>query len=786
MCQMLPVDMDITHIERNFSFPHPRPASPLEQRYLKPLFVYWNRDGSELKFPLSPSSSCLVPSSEMAAESSDSQRIDEKIKTVLTVLTFRERRILVQFWAPIMDGGRQFLTTSDQPFGLGQIDEALSNYRLHSQLKKWVVGGKDEGPPGRVFRNKLPEWTFDVQNYSTVDYPQRDDAAVLGTIRGSLAMPVFEPSCELCIGVLELVFLSEYDDYAYEVEVVCRALKNVNLKSPIAFDCPSMHNGDHQNTLDGVLKALEVVCNIYALPLAQTWVPSGFCSFVAYEGSLHKACSSFSAGCLGKVCVTTTGEPFYIQDLRMWQFRKACAEHHLQIHQGVVGRVLYTGTSCFCPDVTKLSETEYPLVHYARMSGLTSCFAILLSSTLVANNYFIIELFLPPHITDSTKQQNLLEYLLLTMKQHTQSFVVTSGMEWGDILSTEVIRVPLEWQSGSTGTTHTTQQVQSATSEPQLMTEDDAVSNDWNDICVEQSDSGTKYTGKKSECVTIPSGGQRRKSKFENSITLEEIRQQFGKKNEDAAASLGVSRSTLKRLCRQYGINRWPSSKRNKNNCSLPKPTQMNESTQGTSRHPMVASLEESYFALDERDELMFGPISVSSSPVSWSSRPLSLSSSSQSLSSTSLASTSLSGTFDFTTADLSKVDNASMHSINVSYGRGNLENLSWSDLQFSDLSLNQSVTSVADTVAPIRPTQGVRTVTVKAKYREATVKFMLPLTSRMMDLEKQVASRLQLNVGSFCLKYLDEDGDLIDCNADMWSFLDGNTTIRLFVLAIN
>ncbi|KAK3042712.1 hypothetical protein RJ639_000770 [Escallonia herrerae] len=721
--------------------------------------------------------------------------IGEKIKTVLTVLTFRERRILVQFWAPSMDGGGQFLTTSDQPFGLGQIDEGLSKYRMHSQHKNWVLGGKDEGPPGRVFRNQLPEWTFDVRNYSSIDYPQRDDAAVLGNIRGSLAMPVIEPSCELCVGVLELVLSSEYDDYAYEVGEVCRALKvcpsphfskalkNVNLKSPKAFDCPSTHNGDYQNTLDEVLKALEVVCDIYALPLAQTWVLSGFCSFVAHEGSLHETCSSFSASCLGKVCVTTTGVPFCIPDLRMWQFRKACTEHHLRIGQGVVGRVLYSCASCFCPDVTKLTDTEYPLVYYARMSGLTSCFAILLSSAELVNNKFIIELFLPPHITDSTNQQNLLESLLITIKQHTQNLVVASEMEyWGDKLSTEVICVSMNGKSGSTGTIHTTQQVQSAASEPQLMVEDDAIGNDWNVICVGQSDNATIYTGKQSEFVTIPSEGQRRKSiKFENSITLEDVRQQYGRKLEDAAANLGVSRSTLKRLCRQYDINRWPFSKRNKNNCSLPKPTQMNESTQGTSRHLMVGDIDESYFTIDELDEHLFGPYSESSSPLARS-----LGSSSMSLSSTPLASPSLSGRFDFTSADFPKVDNASLHSLNASSIHGNQENSSGSDIQFSALSLNQPVTNIADTMAPLRQMQGVRPVTVKAKYGESTIKFMVSLMSRTVDLEKQVASRLQLNVGSFSLKYRDEVGDLIDCNDDMWDFLGGNTTIILSVLPIN
>ncbi|KAK3026506.1 hypothetical protein RJ639_041803 [Escallonia herrerae] len=181
----------------------------------------------------------------------------------------------------------------------------------------------------------------------------------------------------------------------------------------------------------------------------------------------------------------------------------------------------------------------------------------------------------------------------------------------------------------------------------------------------------------------------------------------------------------------------------------------------------MVGDIDEYFFTSNELDGHLFGPYSESSSPASWS-----VGSSPVSLSSPSLASPSLSGRFDLTSADLSKVDNASMQSLNASSSRGNQEILSWSDLQFSDLSLNQSVTNVPDTMAPVRPMQAVSTVTVKAKYREATIKFMIPLTSRTVDLEEQVASRLQLNVGSFCLKYMDEDGDLIDCNADMWSFL--------------
>ncbi|PHT39061.1 hypothetical protein CQW23_22634 [Capsicum baccatum] len=46
-----------------------------------------------------------------------------------------------------------------------------------------------------------------------------------------------------------------------------------------------------------------------------------------------------------------------------------------------------------------------------------------------------------------------------------------------------------------------------------------------------------------------------------DSVSLEDLKELFGKKREDAAESLNVSISTLKRICREHGISRWPSSK---------------------------------------------------------------------------------------------------------------------------------------------------------------------------------------------------------------------------------
>ncbi|XP_019157792.1 PREDICTED: uncharacterized protein LOC109154493 [Ipomoea nil] len=52
-------------------------------------------------------------------------------------------------------------------------------------------------------------------------------------------------------------------------------------------------------------------------------------------------------------------------------------------------------------------------------------------------------------------------------------------------------------------------------------------------------------------------------------ITLPVLEQLFGKSRDNAAKTLKVSSSTLKRACRDFGINRWPNHKGKMPNCSL-------------------------------------------------------------------------------------------------------------------------------------------------------------------------------------------------------------------------
>ncbi|KAJ1399216.1 RWP-RK domain [Sesbania bispinosa] len=829
-----------------------------------------------------------------------------------------EQNVLAQVWAPVRNGNRYKLTTSGQPFVLDPHSNGLHQYRTVSLMYMFSVDGENDeilGLPGRVFQQKLPEWTPNVQYYSSKEYSRLNHAQHYN-VRGTLALPVFEPPGQSCVAVLELIMTSQKINYAPEVDKVCKALEAVNLRSSEILEHPysQICNEDRQNALAEILEILTVVCETHNLPLAQTWVPCRHRSVLAHGGGLKKSCSSFDGYCMGQVCMSITEVAFYVIDAHTWGFHEACVEHHLQQGQGVAGRAFMSHNMCFCGNITQFCKTDYPLVHYALMFGLTSCFAICLQSSHTGNDDYVLEFFLPPQITDFNEQKSLLGSILATMKHHFQSLKVASGVELEEDGSIEIIEtingrahlslesIPITSSAKSPprhdASPNIGEGVPLDPSEQQLMTYFDDI-NDGGNLGDNAGGSIDKISSLETKIIKQPS--QRKRGKAEKSISLEVLQQYFSGSLKDAAKSLGVCPTTMKRICRQHGISRWPSRKIKKVNRSLSKLKCVIESVHGaegafglnspsTSSFPIaVGSFTEPSTSnkFDHQASLSIGPSEpnmnendLDASKVSAKSRQdgiedqflgartqspekvindkggstqevgtkgsnkfrIGSGSSEGSANPTPHGSPPnessppkdifnitcnseqyfvLRGSLEPTLQPTSTLNSATAYPmpnvvvtepqepfggllIEGADSSKDLRNLCFSadavledqvpdacgiNPPCSELAPIQHMDTLNNTMTPFAARKEMKTVTIKATYREDIIRFRVSENCGIVELKEEIAKRLKLEVGTFDIKYLDDDHEwiLVACDVDLQECMDvlrssGSNIIRLVV----
>ncbi|CAH8314282.1 unnamed protein product [Eruca vesicaria subsp. sativa] len=761
-----------------------------------------------------------------------------------------EQHVLAQVWAPVRKNGRDFLTTLGQPFILNPNGNSLNQYRMISLTYMFSVDSDcdvDLGLPGRVFRQKLPEWTPNVQYYSSKEF-SRLDHALHYNVRGTLALPVFNLSGDSCIGVVELIMTSEKIHYAPEVDRVCKALEAVNLKSSEILDHQTTQicNESRQNALAEILEVLTVVCETHNLPLAQTWVPCQHGSVLANGGGLKKNCTSFDGSCMGQVCMSTTHMACYVVDAHVWGFRDACLEHHLQKGQGVAGRAFLNGGSCFCRDITRFCKTQYPLVHYALMFKLTSCFAISLQSSYTGDDSYILEFFLPSSITDDQEQDSLLGSLLVTMKEHFQSLRVASGVDFGeddDKLSFEIIQALPDKKIHSTIESIRVpfSGFNSDATERLLIPQ---TSNPVNGKVNVATVNGVVKEKKKTE---------KKRGKTEKTISLDVLQQYFTGSLKDAAKSLGVCPTTMKRICRQHGISRWPSRKIKKVNRSITKLKRVIESVQCTDGGLDLTSMAVSSIPW-RNGHTAAQPLNspngsnppelpnTNHSPNHWSSdhSPQEPNGSPELPSNghkrdESAGTPTSHGSCDGNQLDEIKVPNQDpLFTVGASHGHcfppysrdhdvsaasfampnrllGTIDAGSSKDLRnlcsskpFDDKFpepnwMNNDNNSnsmyapakeeaVANTTCEPSGSE-MRTVTIKASYKENIIRFRISSGSGIIELKDEVAKRLKLDAGTFDIKYMDDDNEwvLIACDVDLQDCLEiprssGSNIVRLLV----
>lgn len=345
--------------------------------------------------------------------------------------------VLAQVWMPVVKkDGLVVLVTKEQPFVLKHCNDQLLYYRSISEQYNFAVAGGHPGLPGRVFLHHVPEWTPNVQFYSSqeflrVKYAQEFD------VRGTLAVPVFEPASHTCLAVIELVRMSEKVEYAPEIDIICQALRAVNLacsdgvEFPVQDTMHRMQTQGRQAALVEIAEVLTAVCETHKLPLAQTWVPG--CHQVIDESSgktqIKKGVGSSTSSHGNRVFLRTGDGPHYLTDHNLQGFRHACLEHFLEEGQGVAGKAFQSNQPCFVSDVKNYSKVEYPLGHYARLFSLGAAVAIRLRSMYTGTDDFVLEFFLPLKCNNSQDQQVLLNSLSVTMQRVCRSLRTVSDNE---------------------------------------------------------------------------------------------------------------------------------------------------------------------------------------------------------------------------------------------------------------------------------------------------------------------------------------------------------------------
>ncbi|KAG6502880.1 protein NLP1-like [Zingiber officinale] len=785
------------------------------------------------------------PSSELGTsrwiQTKDSNfYVKEKLLQALDHIkeTHRDGEVLIQLWVPMKRGDRLVLTTYSQPFTLTSNSEKLVNYREVStnyQLSAEENSGEALGLPGRVFVGRLPEWTPDVQYFTSYEYP-RVNYAQLFDIRGSVALPVFDHGCQSCLGVVELVMTTRKINYTFELENICNALQEVELSSSAAVTVPQLKviSNSYQAALSEILEVLKTISVMHMLPLAQTWVP---CIQQGKKGIRHSDENY-------RECVSTVGSSCYVNDPSMMGFYEACSEHHLLKGQGVAGMAFTTNQPCFLPDVSALSKTEYPLAHHAKIFGLKSAVAIRLRSILTGSSDFVLEFFLPPNCILIEEQKLMLDSLSRTMQHVCQNLRVITAKELADEATLQLDRaLPSDFLLDNSSSEGEPGKQCAAVTSIEAQTMD--VSSDITPLSISTEESSKEKTGpvfyfkdeverfdsvsgmdeaevispaqkKSSKLRQHPVGWENKDSDNEDSlnfysicsdatkttekkhrkaqktVSLEVLRKYFAGSLKDAAKSIGVCPTTLKRICRQHGLARWPSRKIKKVDHSLRKLQVVIDSVHGTDKAIQLSSLYTDFTTASVSEKNSLGEFqdknSMGGFPVSKSIQNDHLHSDQDIDAITSHHHSSSSHSSSSSqTSILCSTPHGEKHCLQIA-GEGNLEEKvsdnqgaksqmtlhlstksTWSCPRFQNHKSSGEHCSSGSLSPPGDPKSSW--MIVKAAYGAEKVRIRLDPNWSFEELRDEILKRFDISIkNSVNFKYLDDESELVllTCDADL------------------
>nr|XP_043623094.1 protein NLP6-like [Erigeron canadensis] len=374
--------------------------------------------------------------------------IHEKIKSVFSNVSNDLSGRFIQFWAPIVKTtapgkSRRVLSTANQPFASHKDDNSyFETYRLsclrylfsvddvHYDNYEFEEGGQlmliTSCGPAAPFLNRLPSVVNALVTYSPLT------ASLPCESMNSLFMPVFygHPSqrSTFCVGVVECSvkpqsgLLGIFKKLVSSLERVGLCTFHVQESGPYKL----MTIRSHKQTTNEIEKALEIVCELYGLPLGQVWIScknENLLPFSYFSGdTLTKP--KFAVKLFG---YCSDSSPSFIKE-----YHETCDKLSFKSGSGVNETALEFQIPNFCANIDKVTDNALLTTLLPdSINTECSCLAICLRSIDTGEDVDYVFEFLWPH---SRKYYMFLDSLLLTLKRCLPSFKFASDARLGDEL----------------------------------------------------------------------------------------------------------------------------------------------------------------------------------------------------------------------------------------------------------------------------------------------------------------------------------------------------------------